>query len=260
MLNAPQILFDFSYESIMSKRLMCYTAGHFTHFFASNRKDPQPFDVHICNADPNQRCLQELQKRIPRLLESDSTVMVHRECFSELYPHEKLLYLSPYSPNILREYDPNDVYVIGGVVDLGFHGAVTMSRAKQLGIRTAWLPIHRYMDVGDHAQKLPLNIVGDIMRDLKNTRNWEKAFVHIPQRKRKPSRQERHKLHEIIAEATNLSGEMPKISWNDIRDQTRAMDDASARGMPNPFKKVTDEEAQDANAQAKRTRMLNPFK
>lgn len=220
----------------MVNQFSCYTASHFMHFCASNRRDQHPFDVHICNADPRTRSMDVLLKRMPSLMSPSSPIDVHQECYSDLYPHKNLLYLTPYSPNILEKYNPNDIYVIGAVIDYGYHGPITLNNAKKLGIRTASLPIHRYMNWGGREKNLPINIMGDIIRDFKNTRDWDVALKHVPIRLRKQPRQERHLLHRIIQKAADSNSGMPHITWNEVRDQTRAIDDATANGLPNPFK------------------------
>ena len=36
-----------------------------------------------------------------------------------MFPTERMVYLSPDSKNDLKCYDPNDIYIIGGIVDRG---------------------------------------------------------------------------------------------------------------------------------------------
>lgn len=178
-------------------------------------------------------------------MDNTCPVDVHRECYSELYPHEKLLYLSPYSQNVLKDYDPEDVLVIPAVVEYGTQGPISMIRARQLGIRTAWLPISRYMECGMHARKLPLCTVGDILRKFKNTRDWDKALERIPRRIRKLQRQERPLLNECISRTTDTERmyQLPGI----IRKLPGKMVAASDKPNPqndstncdrNPFKDV----------------------
>lgn len=258
-LNAPKLLVDCSYENLMSKKYLCYAIAQIMHLHGTNRKDPLPFDVHICNADPNSHSMRELQKRIPNIMDKDCSVVMHRECYSDLYPLKNLVYLSPYSPHILREYNPEDVYVVGAVIDDGRKGPISMTKAKQLGIRTAWLPINYYLDQTHHASKLPINIVIDILREYKNTENWVKAFAHVPQRMRKPLRQEHHMLHKVIDNVLDARDNMPRLSWDDILDQTRAMDDVTADSKYNRFKLVATDAVDAQEATTERPKRTNPF-
>lgn len=241
MLNAPQILFDFSYDQYMDKKLSHYTAKHFEYFFGENRKDHSPFDAHICNADSNTTSMQALLKYLPILGGVSCPVEIHRKCYSELHPRENLVYLTPYSPNVLVDFNPNDVYVIGAVVDRGENGPITLMKARELGIRTAWLPISQYIIWRHKHKSLPLNIVGDIMRDFKNTRDWSTALAHVPQRLKRPSREGRPMQHRMASEMSEPSGVMPcRPRWDEIHDQTMAMDHVTGGAKSNLFKRNVD--------------------
>lgn len=150
--------------------------------FSENRKHSAPFDMHIFNADLGSIGMKQLQKRIPTVMDGGFPLDVHQNCFTDEIPKENLLYLTPYSPNVLKHYNPKDTYVVGGVVDRGRGGSVTLARAKEMGLRTAWLPFDHYLPwVGRH--DLPLDIIMKILLDFKNKRGWREAFKHVPKRK-----------------------------------------------------------------------------
>lgn len=256
MFNDQKLVFDFAYDEYMIKKFCHYTSSHFVRFFADNRQNNRPFDLHITNANSDGYCMQHLEALVPNLYGNDCPVDVHRECFTDLYPHKNLVYLTPYSPQVLTEYNPDDIYVIGAIVDYGYHGSVTMAKAKKMGIRTAYPPISRYMNWGARAKNLPINIIGNILLDFKNTTEWTKALEHIPQRLRRQPRQERPNLHKIIDKITDPRGEMPRNSWDMVRDQTRLLDNAKAKGLPNPFKRQPEIDGDTQKPQKK----LNPFK
>ena len=39
------------------------------------------------------------------------------ECVTRVFPKERLVYLSPDSPNVLTEYSHEDVYILGALID-----------------------------------------------------------------------------------------------------------------------------------------------
>lgn len=53
------------------------------------------------------------------------------------------LYLTPDSRTDLLEYNPDDVYIIGGIVETAGDVPYTLTKAKKLGIRHARLPTKR---------------------------------------------------------------------------------------------------------------------
>lgn len=108
----------------------------------------------------------------------NSMVEIHEKCYTELYPKERLLMLTPDSPNDL-EYNFNDIYIVGGIVDRGHEQPLTMSKAKRLGLRTARLPLPGY---GLHRTNcLHMNKVVDILLARQFSKDW-KAILdeHLP--------------------------------------------------------------------------------
>jgi tRNA (guanine9-N1)-methyltransferase len=58
---------------------------------------------------------------------------------------ERFVYLTADSQNVLKELDPNDVYIIGGIVDRNRYINLTLDKANKEGIRHGKLPIGDYM-------------------------------------------------------------------------------------------------------------------
>ena len=42
---------------------------------------------------------------------------VTTDCVTRTFPREKLVYLSPDSPNVLQEYSHDDIYILGALID-----------------------------------------------------------------------------------------------------------------------------------------------
>lgn len=195
----------------MNYKYARYTANHIQRSFADNRLNNQPFDMHICNASDDKGTIQELEKMVPTLRNLDFPLDVHKECYMDLFPKDQLIYLTPYSQNVLRDYNADDIYVVGGVIDKGFHGPITLAKAKKFGIRTAWFPFHRYLPWGQASKFLPINIATNILLDFKNTQNWRIALKNVPDRKLLQFRHSRDSLSKKIAELTDQRGEISSL-------------------------------------------------
>lgn len=77
---------------------------------------------------------------------------VYNECEgSERIDKSKLIYLTADSDVTLNELDPQDVYIIGGIVDRNRYVNLTLDRAKQQGIRHGRLPINDYVSLSTSA-------------------------------------------------------------------------------------------------------------
>lgn len=94
-----------------------------------------------------------------------------------------VVYLSSDSPYTLERLEPHTTYVIGGLVDKNREKGLCYRRARELGIRTARLPIGEFM-VMRSRQVLATNHVVDIMLKWLEFEDWGKAFLSvIPKRK-----------------------------------------------------------------------------
>ncbi|KAH6606202.1 trna guanine-n1--methyltransferase [Trichoderma cornu-damae] len=94
-----------------------------------------------------------------------------------------VVYLSSDSPYTLERLEPNTCYVVGGLVDKNREKGLCYRRARERGIRTARLPIGRFM-VMQSRQVLATNHVVEIMLKWLECGDWGQAFLSvIPKRK-----------------------------------------------------------------------------
>lgn len=225
-----KVIFDCSYDQYMNPKAARYTAGHLTRAYMDNRKNLQPFDLHIHNSNRTSETMKEIEKRMPNLHDPNFTIEVHDECFTDLYPRENLVYLTPESKNLLSDYNGRDIYVVPAVVDTGLKGPITMARPKQLQIRTAWFPINHYLSWGPGSKHLPLDIIIKILLDFKNKRNWKEAFKHIPDRKLNRQRHVRQELVDVF----NVKSYIASTASDNGKHIEKNIDIGASTG--NPFK------------------------
>lgn len=158
------------------------TAEQLTTCFSLNRQHAEPFDMHICGADLDSQTMRSLRKFIPTLSEPSFPLEVHTKSIVDVFPADRLVYLTPHCDNDLDEFAPDDIYVIGGIVDKHHCFPVSREKATTLGLRMARLPLDRYFHwSGD--KTLTLDAMLKIMLELKDTRDWTKALRHVPRRK-----------------------------------------------------------------------------
>ncbi|KAI8038789.1 hypothetical protein M5D96_008697 [Drosophila gunungcola] len=150
---APKIVLDCSYDEHMNNREASYAAKQLMLCFAENRLNDEPFDLHYCNAHLESRTMKTLQRFIPTMLNPEFPMNVHPQCFTELFPKQNLVYLTPHCREDLVTYNPDDVYVIGAMVDTMNNEPLSLAKAKRLGLRMAKLPLDRYLQWGSAALK-----------------------------------------------------------------------------------------------------------
>ena len=108
-----------------------------------NKASKEPLPLYITNYDPNCHKCRILKKTYPNLFEPDFPGVVTTKSYLDLFPAERLVYMTPDSRTDLLEYNPDDIYIVGGIVELNKDVPYTLSTAKKQGIRHARLPARR---------------------------------------------------------------------------------------------------------------------
>lgn len=97
---------------------------------------------------------------------------------------ESIVYLTADAEDELTELKEGETYVIGGIVDKNRYKNLCANKAKELNIRSARLPIGRYLADMPTRKVLTVNQVFDILAYWVSTRDWEQAMQKVmPKRK-----------------------------------------------------------------------------
>lgn len=148
-----------------------------------NRLHSTPFFFNLTNIQMNGKLYTMLLKQIPTLLSTSFPIRLTEQLIPDNIANERLVYLSPDSQTYLKEFNHNDVYIIGGLVDKGNQKPITLAKAKGLGIRTARLPLEQFVQWKNSSKTLTLDQMIKIMLEFKLTGDMSKAIQHVPTRK-----------------------------------------------------------------------------
>jgi len=138
-----------------------------------NRRANVPLAVHLCNF-AGEKCQKSklLLDSMPGLTSPDSDVVTTERCYTELFPKERLVYLTPDSSDFLPDKpNPEDVYVLGGLVGGGFGmeeavaNGLSLATAKEDGIRHAKLPLKRYVGISPqlHVDQVSRRMIEEVV-------------------------------------------------------------------------------------------------
>ncbi|CAF1316141.1 unnamed protein product [Adineta steineri] len=108
-----------------------------------------------------------------------------RDQYIDLFDKDRLVYLTPDSPNVMTHFDHNAVYIVGGIYDDQNKEPLTYEKAVRQNIRHEKLPLDKYLTFHTSSSKaLAFHEVYNILLTLKHTNNnWIKAFRYVPKRK-----------------------------------------------------------------------------
>ncbi|XP_055940917.1 mitochondrial ribonuclease P protein 1 homolog [Argiope bruennichi] len=180
-LFGEKIVLDLSYDPFMTEKEKSACVTQLALIYSANRKNRDPYDLHFCNAISSYMCVKKFQNFLPKAAESFVTLT--EKSYLNIFPKEKLVYLSPHAKETLQEYDHNAVYVIGAFVDTVKKQKLSFNKADSEEIKSYSLPLDDYVMWGAGTKSLTVNQVFEIMLIMKNTGDWKKAFEVIPTRK-----------------------------------------------------------------------------
>ncbi|XP_069570950.1 tRNA methyltransferase 10 homolog B isoform X2 [Brachyistius frenatus] len=112
---------------------------------------------------------------------SPQRMEITEESCLDLFPPETVVYLTPDAEEALETVDADKVYVLGGLVDESIQKKLSLSRARELSVRTARLPVDEYMVKRNnvknfHSKILAVNQVFDILVTFCDTGSWTEAL------------------------------------------------------------------------------------
>lgn len=115
MLYGQDILIDCSYDGHMSLKEQTNCAKQLLLMWSYNRTHKDPFNIIFCNVDKESTVFKGLSKTIPTIDDPTFPLNYTKKNYLDLYPREKLVYLTPHCNEELKEYNHDDVYIIGKV-------------------------------------------------------------------------------------------------------------------------------------------------
>jgi len=173
------LIFDLAQEHKMNNAESSSFVRQMRQIYSDNRAQWEPFHIHLCNYDPELPGLKELAEG-----EQSAGYLweVTKDCFTQRFPLERLVYLSPDAPEVASEWRHDDVYIVGGVVDKGGGDKMTLSKIKKMGIRSQRFDIDRYFT----KKKTPAMTLDQVFACLLDARdtdgNWLYSYRHFPKR------------------------------------------------------------------------------
>ncbi|XP_030814482.1 tRNA methyltransferase 10 homolog C [Camarhynchus parvulus] len=182
MIFGQPLVFDMSYEKDMSVREVSNTVRQIVMSESSNRRSVDPFHIHFCNFKDDSLYHREFIKNYREAWDK-LLITVTDQCYTEIFPKDKLIYLTADSPKVMKAFDHDKIYIVGSMVDRSIKRGVSLARAKRLGLETAALPLDKYLLWNTGAKNLTLDQMMHILLTLKDTADWKKALEFVPKRK-----------------------------------------------------------------------------
>ncbi|KAM7366394.1 hypothetical protein PAMP_015837 [Pampus punctatissimus] len=138
-----KLCIDLSMTDCMSDKEISRLAGQLRRLYGSNKKATRPFHLFLTDLKEDGRLYRECIRMNEGFL--NYTMDMTEESCLDLFPPESVVYLTPDAEEDLETMDADKVYVLGGLVDESIQKKLSFSRARELSVHMARLPIDKYM-------------------------------------------------------------------------------------------------------------------
>ncbi|KAM9033151.1 tRNA methyltransferase 10 homolog C [Sarcophilus harrisii] len=182
MIFGQPLVFDMAYENFMPERDLKNTVCQLLESEGANRKDIDPFHIYFCNLRVDSPYHKELLNRYKEKW-NELLLTATEKSHVDVFPKERLIYLTADSPNVMTTFRHDKIYIIGSFVDKCSQPRVSYANAKRLNLASERLPLDQYLQWELGNKNLTLDQMMRILLTLKNTGDWEKALKFVPSRK-----------------------------------------------------------------------------
>lgn len=112
--------------------------------------------------------------------------MFTAKSYLDIFPQDRLVYLTPDAKDSIQTYNHDDIYIIGAFLDkFSLNKPISHTKALREGIRQYKLPIDENVVWGSGSSKhLCIVHMVAILNHVKRTGHWREALkLNIPKRK-----------------------------------------------------------------------------
>jgi ribonuclease P protein 1 len=147
MCKSPNVVIDFQFENKFDQRteLVKSLYRQITDIVKENREAADPLNIHFCNYNYD----REYHQKYSSIVNYDANFIFETpNSYLDLFPKEKLIYLTRDAKRVMHSYDPNRIYIIGAIIDnkTDLCRFATYAQAKKEGIATESLPLDHYIE------------------------------------------------------------------------------------------------------------------
>lgn len=172
---------DLSFSDLMTFGENSSLASQISRIYALNRRSNHPFNLIFSDVEEFLTRDTVVKKKFPDCERWNVNWTVGLPT-----SREDFVYLTADSPNVLATLDPSKIYIMGGLVDRNRHKGATYSKAQELSISTARLPIRESGVSFDGSHILTLLHAFEILLNFRETNDWKQSIeAVIPKRKLK---------------------------------------------------------------------------
>lgn len=172
------VTIDLSFDELMIEKDIAKLTKQILRCYTLNRRAMAPMQFSLTSFTGRSRADMEKHNGYEHW-----DVNFHTESYMNVYPKDKIVYLTSESENVIDHLDHEWVYIIGGLVDHNAHKGICHKLARDAGVRHGRLPLDKFLRM--KARKvLTIDHVFEILLKITEGNSWQEAFLKVlPERK-----------------------------------------------------------------------------
>lgn len=172
------ITIDLSFDELMIDKDVAKLTKQILRCYTLNRRAMAPMQFSLTSFTGKSRVSMEKHNGYEHW-----DVSFYTESYINIYPKDKIIYLTSESKNVIDRLEHDCVYVIGGLVDHNAHKGMCHKLAVEAGVKHGRLPLDKFLQM--KARKvLTIDHVFEILLRVSEGDTWQEAFLKVlPERK-----------------------------------------------------------------------------
>ncbi|XP_058791713.1 tRNA methyltransferase 10 homolog A [Phymastichus coffea] len=172
------VTIDLSFDNHMISKDIAKLIKQILRCYTLNRRAVAPVQFSLCSFEG--KSFEEMGKHNGY---EHWDVKFHSESYLNVFPKDKLVYLTSESENVVEELNHDHIYVIGGLVDHNQHKGLCHKLAVENSLKHGRLPLDKFLQM--KARKvLTVDHVFEIILKVTEGKTWQEAFLQVlPERK-----------------------------------------------------------------------------
>ncbi|KAL4703013.1 hypothetical protein ACJJTC_009999 [Scirpophaga incertulas] len=167
------IIVDLSFDNLMIEKDRYKVIKQILRCYSVNRRSNAPVHFHITSFGETSKV--DISRHNGY---ENWDVEFHEVSYLDLFPKEKLVYLTSESENVIENFEEDTYYIIGGLVDHNQHKGLCHSIAIKQDIRHGRLPLDRYINMKTR-KVLTIDHVFEIILKVCEGMSWQDTLMKV---------------------------------------------------------------------------------
>ncbi|XP_030024287.2 tRNA methyltransferase 10 homolog A [Manduca sexta] len=167
------IIIDLSFDHLMIEKDRFKVIKQILRCYSINRRSETPLQFHITSFGEKSKNDMARHNGYEHW-----DIQFNEESYMDVFPKEKLVYLTSDSENVIEEFEEDTMYIIGGLVDHNQYKGLCHKLAVEQGIRHGQLPLDKYINMKTR-KVLTIDHVFEIVLKVCEGEPWQEALMRV---------------------------------------------------------------------------------